>query len=121
MPSRKEDKYLKGLEVYLGQRIHGERTRLGLKQAQLAERADKSDKWISRIERHGDNMSLHSLGALARALAVEPGDLLPASQTRHYSTLAREGLALLDEADRDKSPRKLELMVRLLRAIQDSF
>ena len=120
MPSRKQDRYFEALEEYLGKRVRAERIRLGLKQAQLAERADKSTKWISRIETQGDNVSLHSLAGLARGLGVEPGDLLPTSKTRTDSALAREAKMIIDDAEKASGNRHdLELMVKVLRLLNE--
>ena len=61
----------------LGDRVREIRKRLGMSQAQLAEKADMANNTVSRIEGSQINISAESLFKLADALAVTPNDLSP--------------------------------------------
>lgn len=54
------------------------RTRLGLTQAQLSERAGVHEQFVSQIERQERSPRLETIDALASALGVKPWDLLQA-------------------------------------------
>jgi len=53
-----------------------ERKKAGLTQERLAEKADLSTVFISRIERGVESPSLDNLVKIARALGVKLGDLV---------------------------------------------
>lgn len=60
----------------LGARVKALRTRLGLTQEELAERADMHWTFISGIERGRKDPRVSTLGRIATALGVTPADLL---------------------------------------------
>ncbi len=62
--------------VEFGRRVRAVRTRAGLSQEQLAERAGLDRTYISGIERGLRNVSLVNIRRLARALEADAGDLL---------------------------------------------
>ena len=107
--------YYEAIRGYVRDRIRQERQRKQLRQVDLAERAGVTEKWISRLETRGDNLSLKSLTSIAWALDLEAGDLLPSTSTRKESTHVRQAKALIDEA----SPRVVKLMVRLLKSVSE--
>ena len=67
----------------IGQRIARRRKELGLKQAQVSERADISDKYLSCIERASSIPSLEVIMRLALALDTTPDEFLTGSIRYH--------------------------------------
>jgi len=63
------------LQTLLGARIKKLRNRAGLTQAQLAERVEISDEFLSRMERGAKAPSLHTAEKVARALGVSMKEL----------------------------------------------
>ena len=61
----------------LGERVRETRKRLGMTQAQLAEKAGMANNTVSRIEGAQINLSAENLFDLADALGVTPNDLSP--------------------------------------------
>jgi len=95
------------LQTLLGARIKKLRNRAGLTQAQLAERVDISDEFLSRMERGAKAPSLHTAEKVARALGVSMKELfdfdaVPAVDSK---TVRLEGLvsylAVVDEGTVD--------------------
>lgn len=122
MPHRRTEPYFKSLEAHVGAKVKAVRLRRGWTQAQVAERAEVTDKFISRVETVGENLSLHSIGALARALEVRPGDLLPCSEgTANESKQAIVVKSLVDVLDqREGRRRQLHHVARLLESMIDA-
>jgi transcriptional regulator with XRE-family HTH domain len=60
----------------VGQKVRAFRTRLGLSQEALAEKADMHWTYISGVERGKYNLSLDSLVRIAKALGRAPSELL---------------------------------------------
>jgi transcriptional regulator with XRE-family HTH domain len=60
----------------VGRNIRRIRLDLGYSQARLAELARTSQSWICRIETGNRNPTLGCISRIARALRVEPSDLL---------------------------------------------
>lgn len=116
MTQRRNDKAFERLLSHVSKAIRSQRSALGLTQAQLGERADLTDKFISRIETEGENITLSSLSSLAKALKLKPGDLLPSSTDRDEHTLARQCKAVIDSVDDNKAA--LEMMLELLKVAQ---
>ena len=92
------------LQILLGARIKELRNRAGLTQAQLAERVEISDEFLSRMERGAKAPSLHTAEKVARSLGVSMKELfdfdaVPAADSK---TARLEGLvsylAAVDEA-----------------------
>ena len=82
------------LQTLLGARIKKLRNSAGLTQAQLAERVDISDEFLSRMERGAKAPSLHTAEKVARALGVSMKELfdfdaVPAADSK---TARLEGL-----------------------------
>ncbi len=65
----------------LGRRIAARRKELGLKQSQVNEMADLSDKYLSNIERATSVLSVDVLMKLCRALDTTPDYLLIGATT----------------------------------------
>jgi transcriptional regulator with XRE-family HTH domain len=60
----------------LGESVRSRRKEAGLSQEALAEKADLSTVFISRIERGVESPSVDNLVKIARALGVRVGDLV---------------------------------------------
>lgn len=60
----------------IGKRIRARRSRLGLSQEQMAERANLSVQHVSHIETANTKLSLPVLVQIANTLGVTPNDLL---------------------------------------------
>ena len=60
----------------LGEAIRARRKKKRLSQERLAEKADLSTVFISRVERGKESPSVDSLVKIARALGVRPRDLV---------------------------------------------
>jgi transcriptional regulator with XRE-family HTH domain len=60
----------------LGEAIRAKRRKAGFSQERLAEKADLSTVFISRVERGKESPSVDSLGKIARALGVRVRDLV---------------------------------------------
>ena len=82
------------LQTLLGARIKKLRNSAGLTQAQLAERVDISDEFLSRMERGAKAPSLHTAEKVARALGVSMKELFDfeAVPTADSKTARLEGL-----------------------------
>lgn len=59
-----------------GRRVRERRHALGLSQEALADRSDLHWTYFGQIERGQVNISLHNILKVARALEVDPGDLV---------------------------------------------
>ena len=88
----------------IGKRIAQRRKELGLKQAQVCERAGINDKYLSCIERATSIPSLEVVMRLALALDCTPNDFLTGC-VRYDGEQWREVSAML----RNLNPQKLEL------------
>jgi transcriptional regulator with XRE-family HTH domain len=62
--------------VFIGERLKRQRTRRALTQAQLAERAGVAVATVARIERNEIEPRMTTLGTLAKALEVDPAELV---------------------------------------------
>lgn len=72
MPAGKPHRHL------LGEAVRAERKKAGFSQEKLAERADLSTVFISRVERGKESPSVDSLVKIAKALKVRVRDLVVA-------------------------------------------
>ena len=88
----------------IGRRIARRRKELGLKQAEVCERAGINDKYLSCIERATSIPSLEVVMRLAAALDTTPDEFLTGS-TRRQGEQWRDVAEML----RNMSPRKLDL------------
>jgi transcriptional regulator with XRE-family HTH domain len=59
-----------------GQRVRTERTKQGLSQAQLAEKANLHRTYIGMIERAEKNITLLNIAKIAKALEIKMDELL---------------------------------------------
>jgi transcriptional regulator with XRE-family HTH domain len=114
LTQRRTDKDFERLLAHASSAVRGHRTALGLTQAQLGEKADLTDKFISRVETEGENLTLSSLSSIANALQVRAGDLLPRSTDQAEHPVARQCKALIESVGDDQGT--LTMMLDLLRA-----
>lgn len=80
-------------------RVRDHRAGLGLSQQHMADVAGLTRSTVASIETGRQSVSIHHLYALARALGVMPGDLLPPVD---------EGV----EAEHSTAPTRVDLFVR---------
>src|SRR5262245_16744890 len=73
----------------VGVRVRTERLKRGMTRRALAEQSQTSERYLAQIETGVGNPSMLVLDAIARALDVEVGDLMPAS--RRCAPAARTG------------------------------
>ena len=97
----------------IGVRIKSLRRGRGLTQEQVAERADLSVNYLSRIERGLENPTLETLLSLAKALKVEPFDLFTFEHDDAPRRLRQSLARLVNEARDDQ----LSQVVKVLRAL----
>jgi len=62
--------------VKFGARVRAYRESLGLSQMAIAEKADLHFTYVSSVERGERNISLQNILRLAKALGVDPGELV---------------------------------------------
>lgn len=104
-------KEIKGL---FGKRIKELRQNLGLSQEELAERAEISSRYLSRVEMGQQFPSIDTLVKLANALNVELKDFFEfAHEIPNVRELKETLDGLLKEADEDR----LRLLVKVVRAV----
>lgn len=61
----------------IGKKLKAARRELGLKQADVAEKADISANYYARIERDEENPTLETMERILKALKVKSSDILP--------------------------------------------
>lgn len=98
----------------IGRRIARRRKELGLRQAEVCERADINDKYLSNIERAKSIPSLEVLMRLALALDTTPDEFLTGS-VRYESDEWRDVAELM----RDMTPGQLALARNFLTWLSD--
>jgi transcriptional regulator with XRE-family HTH domain len=102
------------VQILLGRRVKTLRLRQELTQEALGERAGLNYKYLGAIERGERNLSLKQLLKIARALAVEPQELLLVEQEEASLPKLRAMIQdLLRQADRGE----LQLAYKLLKAL----
>lgn len=74
--------------------VRATRLKQGLSQQELAEKAGLHPRYISRLETSDQNMTLDILDKIAKALDVDPADLLGKANV----DLVTKDVRLLDEA-----------------------
>ena len=94
----------------LGKRIAKRRKELGLKQSEVNELADLSDKYLSNIERATSVLSVDVLMKLCTALSTTPNDLLLGTAAEDIKGL-EENLAQKIAA---LNPQQLKLAASLI-------
>jgi Zn-dependent peptidase ImmA (M78 family)/DNA-binding XRE family transcriptional regulator len=103
----------------LGERIARARERLGLSQAQLAERVDLGQSAISRIESGGRGVDSLELSAIADALDVSVLDLLEAEPLGEELRVAARLEDVSEPAVVDRAVNRVLDVVRLDRLLDD--
>ena len=105
---------MKRTTILFGIRIKELRKNLKLSQEELAERANISAKYLSRIEMGQQFPSIDMLERLAGTLKVELKDFFEFSHgTNNRGELIKNIKNLLEEADDER----LKLLVKLVRAV----
>jgi CheY-like chemotaxis protein/DNA-binding XRE family transcriptional regulator len=93
-----------------GAAIKSERTRLGLSQESLAERADLHRTYITDIERGARNLSLETIYKLAGALGVSIETLFTRKEIRQqFEQFSNAAAQLVDVLLVEDDPRDVEL------------
>ena len=110
---RRSDRRFNQFLELVGAKVRQQRTALGLTQAQLGNRAQMTDKFVSRVETDGENLTLSSLTSLANALQLDPGDLLPRENSCNEPRLAQQCKAIIDAVGDDEE--LLGMMLDLLK------
>ena len=108
------EEYFLSLRDFVRDRIRQEREHRQLRQVDLAEQAGVTEKWISRLETRGDNLSLKSLASIAWALDLEAGDLLPGTSSKKESADVRHAKRIVEESP----PQVLKLILGLMRVVR---
>lgn len=116
--SRKNEKYFIDLQEYVGIQIRARRTVLKLSQEAFCEKAGlSSSKYFSKVER-GENISLHTLATIAKALGVEPSELLPKNELNEDFPQDVDRIkALVDSIN--SNPQKTKSLSLILKVIED--
>ena len=97
----------------IGLRIKELRKSKGLSQEELAERAETSPNYLSRMERGTENPTLDMLIKLANALEVEMWEMFDFGHEVSRKELREDMGRFLKELDEEK----LRMAVKLLRAV----
>lgn len=97
----------------IGYRIKELRKSKGLSQEELAERAETSPNYLSRMERGTENPTMDMLIKLANALEVEMWEMFDFGHEVGQKELKETMNRFLKELDEDK----LRIAVKLLRAV----
>ena len=98
------------LETIIGQNIAKYRIRAGLTQAQLAEAADISSVFVSRVERGQKMMKVATLRSIAQALHVSCDALLSSGQLE----ADRENILFMLSQQTPENLSRIERVVRAL-------
>jgi transcriptional regulator with XRE-family HTH domain len=61
----------------IGKKLKEARLKLGLKQTDVAKKADVSPNYYARIERDEENPTLETMQMILKALKVKSSDILP--------------------------------------------
>ena len=102
----------------LGERVRETRKRLGMTQAQLAEKADMANNTVSRIEGSQINLSAENLFDLADALGVTPNDLSP---SRFRTNRDITTTSVLSEKYSKLTEENRELFISAVQAMVDGL
>lgn len=97
----------------IGRRIQELRRNQGLSQEQIAEKADISPNYLSRIECGKENPTLDMLIKLSHALEVEMWEMFDFGHIRRDREIKDEILAFTKSADTEK----LRLALKIIRAV----
>jgi len=92
----------------LGQRLRAARKARGLTMVALADAAEVSQPFLSKVEREATNPSLHTLYRLAHALDIPVSDLLPSEELAQATVVrASEGAIVATTEDPASPPIRL--------------
>jgi len=105
---------MKDIKVLFGRRIKELRKNCGLSQEELAEKAEVSSKYISRIEMGQSFPSIETLAKLADALNVELKDFF---EFAHKTPSQKELKEILNSLLKETDEEKVRLIVKVARAI----
>ncbi len=97
----------------IGRRIKELRKSKGLSQEQLAEKAETSQNYLSRMERGTENLTLDMLIKLANALEVEMWEMFDFGHEVSHKELKENIQGFAKTADEDK----LRLALKIIRAV----
>ncbi len=100
-------------KVLLGQRIKELRKRTGFSQEQLAEKAETSPNYLSRMERGTENPSLDMLIKLAHALDVEMWEMFDFGHVASHKELKESIRSFAKTSDEPT----LRLALKVIRAV----
>ena len=104
---------MKNLAQRLGARIKEVRRSRGLTQERLAEKAEISARYLSRLEVGDQSPAIETLARLAEVLDVELWELFDSGHTGTSKALRTSFRKLVREPD----DQKLRLAVKVLRAV----
>lgn len=107
------EKMMKDLLIRLGARMKEIRKSQGLTQDDVAERADMSPRYLSRLEGGHQSPSVEMLARLAKALAVEIWELFDFGHIGARKEVEHTARTLIRQSDDER----LRLAVKVLRAI----
>jgi transcriptional regulator with XRE-family HTH domain len=102
-------------DIRIGLRVRALRRSKGLTQAELAERAERSNEAVSGLERGKYQPTLDTLLAVAKALDVPVSELLDGDRTDRPKRARL--LATLAAAGRNLSDADLETAIELVTAL----
>jgi transcriptional regulator with XRE-family HTH domain len=97
----------------IGTRIKELRKNRGLSQEELAEKADTSPNYLSRMERGTENPTLEMLVKISRALRVEMWEIFDFGHAMPLDELKES----LGKFVKEASEQKIRLTVKILRAM----
>lgn len=100
------------LKYFFGISVKNWRSRLGISQEELADRAGLHRTYVSDIERGARNVSLESIDKLARALEISVAALFPQSDKPASATASDELVDILFVED---DPNDVQLTLAALR------
>ncbi|MBI3793680.1 MAG: helix-turn-helix transcriptional regulator [Nitrospinae bacterium] len=97
----------------VGRRLGELRKRRGLSQEELAEIADTSASYLSRMERGTENPTLDMLGKISDALGVEMWELFDYG----HQTGAKEIKEAINRLVKDADEKDLRLAIKVFRSV----
>ncbi|MBI4822938.1 MAG: helix-turn-helix transcriptional regulator [Nitrospirae bacterium] len=98
---------------FIGRRIQELRKAQGLSQEKVAERADISPNYLSRIECGKENPTLDMLIKLASAIQVEMWEIFDFGHIAHHKELRKT----IQNLARTTDEQKLRLALKVIRAV----
>lgn len=105
---------MKDIQKLFGMRVKELRKQSGLSQEELAEKADTSSKYISRIEMGQHFPSIETHARLANALNVELKDFF---EFAHKAPGQKELKEILNSLLKETDEEKIRLIVKVAKAI----